>query len=94
MRLWNPALIVRLRASSSRRSIRTRDANLIARVHLLASARGALSSFATLAAAPLLREECRDPRIVDEVYSSGESCREDEVEEDPRKIMSVRNLRR
>jgi hypothetical protein len=77
MRLWNPALIVRLRASSRRRSIHARDANLIARVDLLASARGALSSLATLSAAPLLWKERRDPRIVDEVDGSAEGCRED-----------------
>ena len=78
----NPTLIVSLATSGDRGSISTNDRHLLRRVDLLRLAGRALSALAALAAATLLREECRDPGIVDEVAGAAEGCEKEEVEED------------
>ena len=79
----DPALVVAgLGAARDGGAVGAHDRHLLGRVDLLALARGALGALAALAAAALLREERRDPGVVDEVAGAAEGGGEEEVEED------------
>jgi hypothetical protein len=80
----NPALVenASLSTSSDSRAIRANNRDLVGRVDLLSSLRGSLSALAALAAPLLLREQSRNPGVVDEVAGAAESGEEEEVEED------------
>jgi hypothetical protein len=78
----NPALVVRLGAASDSGAISADNSNLLGRINLLGATGRLLRALATLSAATLLREKGGDPRVVDEIGSSGEGSDEDEVEED------------
>lgn len=78
----DPALVVGLGAGGDGRAVGADDGHLVGRVDLLGLAGGALRALAALAAAALLREERRDPGVVDEVAGAAERGGEEEVEED------------
>ena len=71
-----------LGTSGDSRAIGANNRDLVSRVDLLGSLRGSLSALAALAAPLLLREQSRDPGVVDEVAGSAEGGEEEEVEED------------
>ena len=81
----DPALIVGLGPASDGRSIGTNNRNLFGGIDNLGAAGRFLRALTTLAAAPLLGKERRDPGVVDEVDGSSEDTEEDEVEEDAKK---------
>ena len=78
----DPTFIIGLASGGHSRAISTHDTNLLAWIHFLGTGGGALSSLAALAASLLLREESRDPGVVDKVAGAGEEAGEEEVEED------------
>jgi hypothetical protein len=82
MPFGNPALIVCFCATCDSRAIRSNDARLIRWIDLLRTAGRTFRALAALASSFLLREECRDPGVVDEVDRPAEGCCEEEVEED------------
>jgi hypothetical protein len=80
----DPALVesTSLGTSSDSRAICANNRDLVGRVDLLGSLRGSLGALAALAAPFLLREQSRDPGVVDEVTGAAEGGEEEEVEED------------
>jgi hypothetical protein len=80
----DPALVesTSLGTSSDSRAICANNRDLVGRVDLLGSLRGSLGALAALAAPLLLREQSRDPGVVDEVAGAAEGGEEEEVEED------------
>jgi hypothetical protein len=80
----NPALVksTSLGTSGDSRAIGANNRDLVSRVDLLGSLRGSLGALAALAAPLLLREQSRDPGVVDEVAGATEGGEEEEVEED------------
>ena len=78
----NPALVVCLGTGRNRGTVSTHNRNLIAGVDLLAALGGAFCTIATFAAARFLREERRDPGVVDEVDGGAEERCEEDVEKD------------
>lgn len=81
----DPGLVVGGGTAGDSWAISADNADLLGRVDLLGTARGALGTLAALAATLLLREEGGDPGVVDEVHGTSEDTAEDEVEEDARK---------
>lgn len=77
----DPALIVGLGARRDSRTVSADNGNLVSRVDGLGALRRSLGALATLATALLLREQSRDPSVVDEVAGAGENGSENEVEE-------------
>lgn len=82
MVLWNPALVVGLRAGRDSRSVRPNHGYLIRRIDFLRATRGSFRPFPALSTTTLLWEQSTDPGVVDEIACAGESCEEEEVEED------------
>ena len=78
----NPTLIISLSSARHRRSVSPQNTDLVRRVDFLASTGGTFGALAAFSVLSFLREECRDPGIIDEVASSGENGGEEEVEED------------
>jgi hypothetical protein len=80
----NPALVesTGLGTGGDSRAISANNRDLVGRVDLLGSLGRSLSALAALAAPLLLREQSRDPGVVDEVASAAEGREEEEVEED------------
>jgi hypothetical protein len=80
----DPALVesTSLGTSSDSRAICANNRDLVGRVDLLGSLGRSLSALAALAAPLLLREQSRDPGVVDEVAGAAEGGEEEEVEED------------
>lgn len=78
----DPRLIVGGGTAGDSRAVSTDNADLLSRVDLLGTARGALGALAALSATLLLREEGGDPGVVDEVDGTSKDTAEDEVEED------------
>ena len=78
----DPALIVSLGTRSHSRSIGTQDRDLVIGINVLRRAARLLGSLTALAAALLLREQCRDPRAIDEVDGTHEAGEEEEIQED------------
>jgi hypothetical protein len=87
----DPALVesTGLGTSSDSRAICANNRDLVGRVDLLSSLRGSLSALAALAAPLLLREQSRDPGVVDEVAGAAEGGEEEEVEEDAVELLLV-----
>ena len=84
MVIRDPALVISLLSqstSSNSRPICTNDGDLVIHTNsLLGSRRGALGTLATLTTALCLREKSLNPGLVDEVQSSSDSSREEEVQ--------------
>lgn len=78
----NPTLVIGLGAGRHRWAVLPDDRSLIGWVDDLATTRGLLRALTALAATLLLREQRRDPGVVDEVTSSAETGCKEEVEED------------
>jgi hypothetical protein len=78
----DPGLIVGHSTAGDSRAISTDNADLVGRVDLLGTARGALGTLTALAATLLLGEEGGDPGVVDEEDGTSEDTGEDKVEED------------
>jgi len=72
MLCWDPALVVGLRAARDSGTISANNADLVGGIDSLRTLGRALSALAALAAATLLREERRDPGVVDEVAGASE----------------------
>jgi hypothetical protein len=92
----NPALVesTSLGTSGDSRAISANNRDLVGRVDLLSSLRRFLSALAALAAPLLLREQSRDPGVVDEVAGAAEGGEEEEVEEDAVEwVFSLRRLK-
>lgn len=81
VRGWDPALIV-FGARCHSWAIFADDGSLINWVDGLGAARRFLRTLAAFAAALLLREESRNPGVVDEVAGPTEAGGEEEVQED------------
>jgi hypothetical protein len=87
----DPALVesTSLGTSSDSRAICANNRDLVGRVDLLGSLRGSLSALAALTPPLLLREQSRDPGVVDEVAGAAEGGEEEEVEEDAVELLLV-----
>lgn len=78
----DPARIISFRTGSGDGGTVSADnGNLLGWVDLLGAAGRLLRTLTTLAAALLLREEGRDPGVVDEVDRAAEGAEENEVQE-------------
>jgi len=79
----DPALVVCLRTACDSRAVGSKDCHLIGGIYFLSSER-LPGAFAAFAPAGFLREEGRDPGVVDEVESAEEDGEEEEVEKNAR----------
>lgn len=78
----DPALVVSLGTGGDGGAVGADNADLVCGVDLLGAPGRCLCALAALATAALLREQCREPRVVDEVAGAGEGGGQDKVEED------------
>ena len=78
----DPALVVRLSSTRHGWPISAHNSHLIGRVNFLRATRRALGALATFTSASFLREQCRDPGVVDKVEGAEEDGEEEQVEED------------
>ena len=80
----NPALVVCLGTGRDSRTIGANHSNLLGGVDFLGAEGGLLRALATLATALLLREECGNPGVVNEVDGSTENTQKHKIQEDAR----------
>ena len=77
----NPTLIIRFSATRYRGTIGSQYANLIAGIDFLGPSGRAFSTVAAFPTACFLREERRDPGVIDEIACAAKSGEEEQVEE-------------